>query len=96
MGTEQQQSTGNDIECSQCDRRAETGDYRTIDLLNRAAEIKSELRENIDKLWEGLDRYITKDSPTINNESESVGEHIPVNQSAPESTRTAKKQGRSR
>ncbi len=96
MGTEQQQSTGDDIECSQRDRLTEAGDYRTIDLLNRAAEIKSELRENIDKLWEGLDGHIAKDSPAINNESESVGGHIPVKQSASESTRTAKKQGRTR
>ena len=54
MGEEQQQSTDDDIECDQRDRCTETEDYRTTDLLDRAAEIRSELGGNIEKLWRGL------------------------------------------
>ena len=94
MGEEQQQSTDDDIECDQRDRCTETEDYRTTDLLDRAAEIRSELGGNTKKLGQGLKGGVAKDRSIIDNESESINEDIRINQPASEPTRTAKNQHR--
>ena len=96
MGAEQQQSLGDDIECGDGDRQAQRQDFATTDLLNRAAQIKSELGRNIEKLWQGLEGGVAKDHPIIDDKPESINEYIPVHQPASERTRTTKNQGRGR
>ena len=96
MGAEQQQSTDDDFECNQRDRRTEAEDYRTTDLLDRAAAIKSELGKNIDKLWEGLDSSLGKTHPIIDDKPESINEDIRINQPASEPPKTAKNHHRER